>query len=85
MKDPEWRERLRALEGVDWSKKNVDWQDVCIIANSVISNRQARAATKSYIKSRLGMELSDAERRSIQGPAKDTRTPEEKLGITSAA
>ena len=66
MKDPNWEDRLMALSSVDWSKKNPDWQDVCIVAHSVVSNRQARSATKSYIKHRLGMPLTDAELRSIK-------------------
>jgi DNA sulfur modification protein DndB len=63
VKEPDWKRRIAGLANIDWSKKNPDWQDVCIVANSVISNRQARAATKAYIKNRLGMELTDAERR----------------------
>ena len=63
VKEPDWKRRIAGLANIDWSKKNADWQDVCIVANSVISNRQARAATKAYIKNRLGMELTDAERR----------------------
>ena len=65
MKSDDWRDRLAALEQIDWSKTNPDWQEVCIVANSVVSNRQARAATKSYIKGRLGMDLTEAEQRSI--------------------
>lgn len=65
MKDPNWRERLANLDTIDWSKKNPDWENVCIVANSVVSNRQARAATKAYIKSKLGMHLSEAELRSF--------------------
>jgi DNA sulfur modification protein DndB len=70
MKDPKWSEKLVALEQVDWSKQNADWQNVCIVAKSVVSNRQARAATKAYIKGRLGMSLTEAERRSFSGPLK---------------
>jgi len=70
MKSEDWKERLVALGQVDWSKKNADWQNVCIVANSVVSNRQARAATKAYIKGRLGMDLSEAEQRSIKMPLK---------------
>jgi DNA sulfur modification protein DndB len=66
MKEPDWKERLAALETVDWSKGNPDWQNVCIVANSVVSNRQARQATKAYIKGRLGMNLTEAERRSFE-------------------
>ena len=70
MKDENWKNRLIALAKLDWSKQNPDWQNVCIVANSVVSNRQARAATKAYIKGRLGMELSEAEQRSIKTPIK---------------
>lgn len=66
MKFEDWKEKLAGLEAVDWSKTNPDWQDVCIVANSVVSNRQARAATKAYLKGRLGMEMTDAEIRSIK-------------------
>ncbi len=65
MKDPNWRDRLASLDKIDWSKKNQDWENVCIVANSVVSNRQARAATKAYIKLKLDMPISEAELRSI--------------------
>lgn len=65
MKDPNWKQRLAGLEAIDWSKRNADWQNVCIVANSVVSNRQARAATKAYIKGKLGMDLTDGEKRSM--------------------
>ena len=69
MKDPNWKNRLQALEHIDWSKKNIDWENVCIIANSVVSNRQARVATKSYIKGKMGMDLTESELRSFRGSA----------------
>jgi DNA sulfur modification protein DndB len=73
MKDDNWRSRLASLKAIDWSKKNLDWENVCIVANSVVSNRQARAATKAYIKGKLGMPLSESEIRSInkEAPAAD--------------
>ena len=69
MKDEGWPKRLTALRDINWSKRNSDWENVCIIANSVVSNRQARAATKAYIKSKLNMELTDSEQRSIEKKA----------------
>lgn len=63
IKSGDWQDKLAALETIDWSKTNPDWQNVCIVANSVVSNRQARAATKTYIKSKLGMELTEGEQR----------------------
>jgi DNA sulfur modification protein DndB len=60
-----WKARLQALRQVDWRKSNADWDGVNIVANSVVSNRQARAATKAYLKKQLGLELTDTELRSI--------------------
>jgi DNA sulfur modification protein DndB len=60
---------LADLEKIDWSKKDPDRENVCIVANSVVSNRQARAATKAYIKAKLEMELTEAEQRSLDRQA----------------
>jgi DNA sulfur modification protein DndB len=60
-----WKSHLLDLTTVDWSKKNRDWEGVCIVANSVVSNRQARAATKAYLKKHLGLSLSEAEARNL--------------------
>jgi hypothetical protein len=53
----------RSIE-IDWMKNNPDWENVCIIANSVVSNRQARVATRAYIKEKLGLSLTEVEKRS---------------------
>jgi len=60
-----WKGRLLDLTKVDWSKKNREWEGVCVIANSVVSNRQARFATKAYLKRHLGLDLNDAEKRAL--------------------
>jgi DNA sulfur modification protein DndB len=62
----DWQGNLTPLEEIDWSKKNPEWENICIIANSVVSNRQARAATKAFIKAKLGLNLTDGEQRSIE-------------------
>jgi len=69
MKSNDWAKRLETLGDINWSKSNKDWDNVCIIANSVVSNRQARAATKAYIKAKLKMELTDSEQRSLEKKA----------------
>jgi DNA sulfur modification protein DndB len=56
-----WKGRLLDLQGIDWKRKNHHWENVCMVANSVVSNRQSRSAMKAYIKSFLGMNLTDAE------------------------
>lgn len=60
-----WKAHLMDLSSVDWAKKNRDWENVCIIANSVVSNRQARFATKAYLKRHLKMGLNEAEERAL--------------------
>ena len=66
----DWKNRLAELKVVDWSKKNREWENVCMVANSVVSNRQARLATKAHLKRKLGLPLSDAEERSVVRGAK---------------
>jgi DNA sulfur modification protein DndB len=83
MKESDWKDRLTRLATIDFSKANPQWQNVCIVANSVVSNRQARAATKAFIKNELGLPLSDAETKSIaHGVALDAATA---LAATTAA
>ena len=55
----DWQQKLKLLEGVDW-RKSVDsspnplWDAVCITAGSVVSNRQARAATLAVLLREIG-------------------------------
>jgi DNA sulfur modification protein DndB len=65
MKSEDWKARLSPLREIDWSKKNPEWENICIVANSVVSNRQARAATKAFIKSKLDLPLTDGEKKML--------------------
>ena len=69
MHSPNWKSQLAALEDIDWRKKNPEWQGVCISSKSVASNRQARAATKAFIKAKLGLALTDGERKTLPAAA----------------
>lgn len=64
----DWKAGLLGLTQVDWRKSNRDWENVCIVANSVVSNRQARIATRAYIKEKMGLTLNDVEERSRMRP-----------------
>ena len=62
----EWRHKLEALRDIDWRKSvgnkvNPEWENVCITAGSVLSNRQARVATLGVLKHKVGLELSGPE------------------------
>lgn len=67
--DAELASRLAPLADIDWSKKNREWEGICIIANSVVSNRQARAATKAFLKDKLGLQVTEAEQRMLDRAA----------------
>ena len=62
----EWKARLADLASINWNKKNRDWENVCMVANSVVANRQARLATKAYLKRKLGLPVSESEGKSIE-------------------
>jgi DNA sulfur modification protein DndB len=55
----DWPTKLRLLEKIDWRKSvgssaNPLWDAVCITAGSVVSNRQARAATLAILLREIG-------------------------------
>lgn len=55
----DWQRKLKLLEGIDWRKSvgnnaNPLWDAVCITAGSVVSNRQARAATLAVLLREIG-------------------------------
>jgi DNA sulfur modification protein DndB len=63
----DWRGRMSALREVDWRKSvgtgvNPVWDNVCIVAGSVVSNRQARKATQAVLKQALGLSLGIQEK-----------------------
>jgi DNA sulfur modification protein DndB len=56
----EWKSKLLALKTIDWrkavgTKVNPLWDNVCITAGSVVSNRQARVETLTVLKKHLGL------------------------------
>jgi DNA sulfur modification protein DndB len=62
----EWQKELEALREIDWRKSvgnkvNPEWENVCITAGSVLSNRQARVATLAVLKHKVGLELTGQE------------------------
>jgi len=55
----DWQRKLKLLERIDWRKSvgnsaNPLWDAVCITAGSVVSNRQARAATLAVLLREIG-------------------------------
>jgi DNA sulfur modification protein DndB len=55
-----WKDKLELLKSIDWRKAegngvNPLWDNVCITAGSVVSNRQARVATLELLKKKVGI------------------------------
>jgi DNA sulfur modification protein DndB len=58
-----WKSRLQVLKEIDWRKSqgtkvNPLWENVCITAGSVVSNRQARLATLELLKTKIGEKIA---------------------------
>jgi DNA sulfur modification protein DndB len=56
-----WREKLARVREIDWRKSvgtkvNPVWDNVCITAGSVVSNRQARAQTLAILRKLIGVQ-----------------------------
>ncbi len=62
----DWKARLQLLGKIDWRKSvgakvNPLWDNVCITAGSVVSNRQARVQTLAVLKKALGLSIAPRE------------------------
>jgi DNA sulfur modification protein DndB len=70
----DWQKRLDLLREVDWrksvgSKVNPLWDNVCITAGSVVSNRQARVQTLALLKRKLGVTIQTREQKALERAA----------------
>ena len=70
----DWRDHLEPLRDVDWrkavgSKVNPRWDNVCITAGSVVSNRQARVQTLAVLKKILGLKITAREEKLLAAAA----------------
>jgi DNA sulfur modification protein DndB len=92
----DWRDCLAALKELDWrkavgSRVNPLWDNVCIVAGSVVSNRQARVATQAVLKDWLELPTTNQENQVLmalrQAGRNDTKPvqPELDLQINDAA
>ena len=91
----DWQGQVQKLAKIDW-RKSIDgrvnplWENVCIIAGSVMTHRQARVATLAVLKEALGLPLGNQERSLLANRPKRAEndgassvTPSEVLSSTS--
>jgi DNA sulfur modification protein DndB len=62
-----WSDKLSALKAIDWRRTNKEWQGVAMSGPDVINRRQSRMDTSSFLKMKLGLQLTAAETRSLKG------------------
>lgn len=61
----DWQTALRGLRSIDWRRTNKEWQGVAMAGNDVVNRRQNRLDTGSFLKVKLGLELTPGEERSL--------------------
>ena len=50
-----WTDVLSGLSGINWKKKNTEWQGICMLGPEVITRAPTRRATANYIMWKLGL------------------------------
>ncbi|MCG9665920.1 DNA sulfur modification protein DndB [Vibrio mediterranei] len=58
---PNWRESLKGLNTIDWSRKNSDWKGRCVNNDAMTNNRKAAELTYIKIKELLNIALTEKE------------------------
>lgn len=82
----DWKQKLTPLRNIDWRKSvgsrvNPLWDNVCITAGSVVSNRQARMQTLAVLKRELGLTTGSRD----QTPARRGRPPADRTRLKAAS
>ncbi|OED68975.1 peptidase [Vibrio splendidus ZS-139] len=59
--DSNWKESLKGLSTINWSRKNNDWKGRCVNNDSMTNNRKAAELTYIKIKEQLNVSLTEKE------------------------
>jgi hypothetical protein len=70
----DWRERIRRLPDIGWSRQNKDREGSASWPTLSCRIDKARAATEAYIKSKLGLSLTESQMRAL--PTSQTEAAE---------
>lgn len=62
-----WQSKLRKFRDIDWRRTNREWQGIAMAGSDVVNRRQNRLDTGSFLKLKLGLQLTPAEERSLKG------------------
>lgn len=59
--DTSWKETLKSLKSIDWSRNNSDWTGRCVVNGNMYNNSKAAKLTCAKIKQLIGIQLSENE------------------------
>lgn len=59
--DSNWKESLKGLSAINWSRKNNDWKGRCVNNDAMTNNRKAAELTYIKIKEQLNVSLTEKE------------------------
>lgn len=62
----DWKEVLVKLRDIDWRKSNKEWQGVAMSGTDIMNRRQSREDTSIFLKHKLGLPLTETEKRSLR-------------------
>ncbi len=81
-----WQQKLKGIAKIDWRKTNPEFLNVVIVGNSVVSSRQARAATRELLWRMLQLpERKQDEAVVVEEPTKKTATAAGNVGTITTA
>lgn len=69
----DWEGKLSLFKTIDWRRTNKEWQGKAMSGLDVINRRQNRMDTASFLKVKMGLNLTPSEERSLRG-ATDVRS-----------
>ena len=56
-----WRQTLKKLKKIDWSRANIEWEGRAMVNGKLRKNRDNVSLTSSLIKNKLGLPLTEKE------------------------
>ncbi len=62
----DWQSQLTRLSEINWRRINKEWQGICMQGSDIISRRQTRKDTASFLKYKMRLPLTPSEENSLK-------------------
>lgn len=77
-----WVDHIIELRSVNWTKTNPQWENVCIVAGSVVNNRQSIASMRAFLGAVCGVPKSEPK---LATAGESTPAPSSRIRVASRA